>query len=264
MKFDIYKKKIFITGGADGLGLSLIKILLKKENQITCIDIDEKEKEFFINKKVIFHKIDLRNLENIKNLFNSINFGDFDLIINCAGYEIGSFFSEVPFQEYQNNFNCNFFSHILIIKEHIKKKNLIKKTKILNVTSDTAFRSIPTRSSYCSSKSAFHSFSEAMRLELKNFNVDVVTILPPKLDTDFFKKIKYFGVLQKDKIPYSDSRPFYSTEKFARKIIENVEQNSDFVKEFTITKVFLLINFLAPKLADLMVEKLSTWKKLKK
>ena len=39
---------------------------------------------------------------------------------------------------------------------------------------------------------------------------------------------------------------------------------SDFVKEFTITKVFLLINFLAPKLADLMVEKLSTWKKLKK
>ena len=70
--------------------------------------------------------------------------------------------------------------------------------------------------------------------------------------------------MQKDKIPYSDSRPFYSTEKFARKIIENVEQNSDFVKEFTITKVFLLINFLAPKLADLMVEKLSTWKKLKK
>ena len=43
MKFDIYKKKILITGGADGLGLSLIKILIKRENQITCLDIDEKE-----------------------------------------------------------------------------------------------------------------------------------------------------------------------------------------------------------------------------
>ena len=228
------------------------------------MDIDEKEKQFFINNNVIFYKIDLRNLENIKNLFNSIDFGSFDMIIKCAGYEIGSFLSEVPFQEYQNNFNCNFFSHILIIKEHIEKKNLTKKTKVLNVTSDTAFRSIPTRSSYCSSKSAFHSFSEAMRLELKNYGVDVVTILPPKLDTNFFKKIQYFGLLKKDKIPYSDSRPFYPTEKFAKKIIKQVENNSLFVKEFTITKVFLLINFLTPKLADIMVEKLSTWKKLKK
>ena len=109
MKFDIYKKKIFIKCGADGLGLSLIKILIKRENQITCLDIDEKEKQFFINNNVIFYKIDLRNLENIKNLFNSIDFGSFDMIINCAGYEIGSFLSEVPFQEYQNNFNCNFF-----------------------------------------------------------------------------------------------------------------------------------------------------------
>ena len=101
-----------------------------------------------------------------------------------------------------------------------------------------------------------------MRLELKNFNVDVVTILPPKLNTDFFKKIQYFGILQKDKIPYSDSRPFYSTEKFARKIIENVEQNSDFVKEFTITKVFLL-NF-SSKISRFNGRKVKYMEKIKK
>lgn len=264
MKYKIYNKKILITGGSDGLGLSLIEILLEKKNKITCLDIDESKSEYFNDKGVIFYKIDLRNIENIKKLSNSINFGDFDLIINCAGYEIGSFFKEVPFEEFQNNFNCNFFSHIFIIKEHIIKKNYDNKTKILNMTSDTAFRSIPTRSSYCASKSAFQSFSESMRLELKNFNIDVITVLPPKLDTNFFKKIEYFGKLKIDKIPYSDSRPFYSREKFAKKIIKGVEQNYLFINVFNVTKFFLLINFIFPKLADNIVEKLSTWKKLKK
>lgn len=264
MKFEVSNKKILITGGSDGLGFSLIKILLQKKNQITCLDIDDSNTNFFNDNNIIFRKIDLRNLENIKKLSNLINFGEFDLIINCAGYEIGSFFKEVPFEEFQNNFNCNFFSHIFIIKEHTNKKNPDKKTKILNVTSDTAFRSIPTRSSYCASKSALQSFSDSMRLELKNFNIDVVTILPPKLDTNFFKKIQYFGRLKIDKIPYSDSRPFYSRDKFAKKIVRDVEQNLLFVNVLNITKIFLLINFLFPKIADIMVEKLSTWKKLKK
>ena len=171
MKFNLTNKRILVTGGADGLGLSLINILLEKINDITCLDKNIENAEYFEKKNVNFFKIDLRNLDETKNLSNKIDFGSYDVIINCAGYEIGSFFSEIPFNEFQNNFNCNFFSHTFIIQQHIKNKNINNRTKIINIISDTAFRSIPTRASYCSSKSAFFSFTESMRLELKNFTV---------------------------------------------------------------------------------------------
>ena len=63
MKYKIHNKKILITGGSDGLGLSLIEILLEKKNKITCLDIDESKSEYFNDKGVIFHKIDLRNIK---------------------------------------------------------------------------------------------------------------------------------------------------------------------------------------------------------
>ena len=110
MKFKLSNKKILVTGGADGLGFSLINQLLEKNNDITCLDKDVSKNSYFNEKKVKFFNIDLRNLNEIEVLSKKIDFGNYDLIINCAGYEIGSFFNEIPFNEFKKNFNCNFFS----------------------------------------------------------------------------------------------------------------------------------------------------------
>ena len=69
--------------------------------------------------------------------------------------------------------------------------------------------------------------------------------------------------MDREKLPYSDSRPFYPTNKFAKKVIAGIENNKDHISVFSITKIFLLINYLFPIVGDLMVEKLSTWKKIK-
>ena len=132
------------------------------------------------------------------------------------------------------------------------------------MVSDTAFRAIPTRTSYCSSKAALNSLTESLRLELKILNIDVINVIPPKLDTNFFKKIKYFGKLDLDKIYYSDSRPFYSHVKFSKQVIKDTERGKMFIYVFSITKLFTFLNYLLPKVADILVEKLSSWKKIKK
>ena len=41
------------------------------------------------------------------------------------------------------------------------------------MVSDTAFRAIPTRTSYCSSKAALNSLTESLRLELKILNNNI-------------------------------------------------------------------------------------------
>ena len=70
-------------------------------------------------------------------------------------------------------------------------------------------------------------------------------------------------MLNKEKLPYSDSRPFYPTNKFAKIIINGIEKNKSHIGVFSVTKIFLFINFLIPLVADYMVEKLSAWKIIK-
>tara|TARA_B100000795_G_scaffold267198_1_gene251574 strand:+ start:1340 stop:2164 length:825 start_codon:yes stop_codon:yes gene_type:complete len=264
VKYKIEDKNVLITGGADGLGRCLIDELIKKNCTITCIDHDEEKLDSLDHKNVKKILCDLRNLDETNHLLKKLEGEKYDILINNAGYEIGSLLKEISIKDFIDNYNCNFFSHVILIKEFIG--NLSSRngnTKIINMVSDTAFRAIPTRSSYCSSKASFRNFTEAMRVELKIYNIDCITITPPKLDTNFFKKIQYFGYLNKEKLPYSDSRPFYPTSKFAKQIITGIENNKKHIGVFSITKIFLFINYLFPPIGDFMVEKLSTWKKIK-
>ena len=264
MKYKIENKNILITGGADGLGKNLINLLIEKNCTITCVDCDEEKLNLLDHKNIKKILCDLRNLSETSDLLKKIEGEKYDILINNAGYEIGSLLSEVSIKDFIDNYNCNFFSHMILTKEFVNtlsSKN--NNTKIINMVSDTAYRAIPTRSSYCSSKASFRNFTEAMRVELKIYNIDCITVTPPKLDTKFFEKIQYFGYLNKEKLPYSDSRPFYPTKKFAEQIINGIENNKKHIGVFSITKIFLLINYLFPSIGDFMVEKLSTWKKIK-
>ena len=265
MNFNLQNKKVLITGGADGLGKSLIDELIKKNCTITCVDKDEIKLNNINHENIKKILCDLRNLNETEHLLKTIEGEKYDILINNAGYEIGSLLKEVSMKDFIDNYNCNFFSHVMLTKAFVSSlSSRDGNTKIINMVSDTAFRAIPTRASYCSSKASFRNFIEAMRVELKIYNIDCITVTPPKLDTNFFKKIQYIGYLNKEKIPYADKRPFYPTNKFAKKVIAGIENNKDHISVFSITKIFLLMNYLFPIVGDLMVEKLSTWKKIKK
>jgi len=264
MSYKIENRNILITGGADGLGKSLIEELIKKNCTITCVDRDEEKLNILDHKNIKKILCNLSNLNETSDLLKKLEGEKYDILINNAGYEVGSMLVELPVKDFIDNFNCNFFSPVILTKEFIKNfSNKNSRTKIINMSSDTAYRAVPTRSSYCASKASLHNFTEAMRVELKVYNIDCVTVTPPKINTNFFKKIKYSGYLDKEKIPYSDSRPFYSTNKFAKQVITGIENNKSHIGVFSITKIFLLINYFSPFIGDFMVEKLSTWKKIK-
>ena len=65
--------KTIVTGGAGFIGSHLVDALVKKGDEVIVIDNLSTGKEEFINSKAEFHKLDIRNLEEIKPLFKGIN-----------------------------------------------------------------------------------------------------------------------------------------------------------------------------------------------
>jgi UDP-glucose 4-epimerase len=66
--------KCLVTGGAGFIGSNLVDELIKRGDEVIIIDNLETGKEENINPKAEFHKLDLRNLEDIKGLFKGVDY----------------------------------------------------------------------------------------------------------------------------------------------------------------------------------------------
>jgi len=63
---------------------------------------------------------------------------------------------------------------------------LLKKQKsatIVNVTSALAFVPLASTPVYCATKAALHSFTQSLRVQLKNTNIKVIELAPPAIET---------------------------------------------------------------------------------
>jgi uncharacterized oxidoreductase len=64
---------------------------------------------------------------------------------------------------------------------HLKTKS---EAAIMNVSSSLAFVPLPISPVYCATKAGLHSFSESLRVQLKNTKVKVFDLAPPATQTE--------------------------------------------------------------------------------
>ena len=65
--------KALVTGGAGFIGSNLVDKLISNGNEVVIIDNLVSGKKEYVNSKAEFHKLDIRNLNDIKPLFNDID-----------------------------------------------------------------------------------------------------------------------------------------------------------------------------------------------
>ena len=91
---------------------------------------------------------------------------------------------------------------------------------IINVTSIGGFMGLPYRGLYSSSKGAMGIASEALRMEVKRFGVDVVTLAPGDFNTDIASRRIYS--------PLKKNSPYHDLYKYSLDTIErHVDDGSD-------------------------------------
>jgi uncharacterized oxidoreductase len=78
---------------------------------------------------------------------------------------------------------------------------------------------MPLKPIYCATKAAMHSYTQSLRVQLKNSSVKVVELVPPAVRTDFNK-----GQASEEEL---NSRMFMDVNKFANASIRGLERDRE-------------------------------------
>lgn len=184
-----------ITGASSGLGKEFAYQIAPNTKEIILVarrtDRLEDLKQSLLTEfpDLIIHcePTDLNNLDQSDYLISKIEKEIYspDLLVNCAGMgDLGSFkHSEWPKLYAMMNLNIIALTRLTWAVIPSMKKQ--KKGYIIQVSSLAGTLPIPDFSVYAATKAYVTNFSEALRLELKEENINVTALCPGPVHTEF-------------------------------------------------------------------------------
>ncbi|MGE8339615.1 MAG: SDR family oxidoreductase [Flavobacterium sp.] len=176
-------KVVLITGGSSGIGKSIGEFLDQKGFVVYGTS---RNPEKVLNSVFPLVALDVRNSDSIKTAVNKIieTSGRLDIVINNAGVGITGPLEEIPTEEIRNNFETNFFGPIEVMKAALPQMRKQNSGLIINITSIAGYMGLPYRSVYSASKGALELITEALRMEVKAFGVEITNVAPGDFATN--------------------------------------------------------------------------------
>ncbi len=196
--------KVLITGASSGIGLAIAHHLHNKGFEVTGIGRREIDLPFN------YVKMDITDHSQVRSFYKMYN--NFDCLINSAGMGIAGSLEETSLEEAKEQFEINFFASFSMIKEILPYFRERNKGKIINITSIGGLISLPFQSFYCASKFALEGLLEALQMEVRPFNIDVIQIRPgdfatgftqnrkPVKDSPVYQAKKTLSIMEKDEL----------------------------------------------------------------
>lgn len=157
-------KNVLVVGGANGIGLSIAKVLSSMDGieRVYIVDKAPLAKEH-AEDKIISYQFDLTNSDY--SIFDT--FTDIDGLMITAGFGRLSLFNDIPEEMIATYFNVNTISVIRVIK-HFYSKLLSSQDFYCGVmVSIAGFMSSPLFSLYGATKAALKIFIESVNVELQ-------------------------------------------------------------------------------------------------
>ncbi len=189
-------KVVLISGASSGIGFSTAKYFSEKGFHV--IGVSRKYPKDTYN--FDYYLCDISNQEQVTNLVKQISskIDKIDVLVNCAGMGVSGAVEYSSLEEIKKIFDVNVFGQFLLTKSLLPFLRKSANAKIINIGSVAGELTIPFQTFYSMTKSAINSFSEGLRIELEPFNIQVTTVLPGDIKTDFTKNRQMPDVLEND------------------------------------------------------------------
>jgi short-subunit dehydrogenase len=208
-------KVVLITGGSSGIGKSIGNYLHEKGYTVygTSRNPEQYEKSVFP-----LMQLDVRDVGSIEKTVSEIIkiSGRVDVLVNNAGVGITGPLEEIPENEIKNNFETNLFGPIAVMKTVLPQMRSQKSGLIINITSIAGYMGLPYRSIYSASKGALELISEALRMEVKQFGIEITNVAPGDFTTDIASRRFH--------TPVNNNSPYV---KDYSSVLNNINQHVD-------------------------------------
>ncbi|MFC5195960.1 SDR family oxidoreductase [Bizionia hallyeonensis] len=199
-------KVVLITGGSSGIGKSVGDYLTLKG--FTVFGTSRSPEKYTTSNFPILG-LDVNKSYTISDTVNRVieKAGRLDVVINNAGVGITGPIEEIPEEEIRNNFETNFFGPINVIKAVLPQMRKQQSGLIINVTSIAGYMGLPYRGVYSASKGALELITEAFRMEIKAFNIQMTNVAPGDFATNIASGRYHAPVLEDSpyKGPYGNT-----------------------------------------------------------
>lgn len=196
---NLKNKVVLITGASSGIGEAMAK-KFAQEGALLALTARRKEildnfiKNLEIKTRAASYKCDVTNLDEIKSVYHQvkIDFGKVDIAVLNSGVSFRSGIKDFSSEKAKSIFDTNVMGIInfveVLLPDFINERNGV----IVGVSSLADSRGFPKSGFYCASKAAATIFLESLRVELKPFNVKVITVRPGFVKTPMTDKNEFF------------------------------------------------------------------------
>jgi len=190
------KKYALITGGSSGIGLELARLFAKDKFNLVLVARDLNKLQQAAAElsgegiEVITLPYDLFDTANAGKVFEEVKSRNLtvEVLVNNAGQGVYGKFEETDLQRELAIVQLNICSLIVLTKLFLQDMKLRGSGKILNLSSIAGKVPGPYQAVYHGTKAFVHSFTEAVRNEVRDSGITLTSLLPGATDTDFFNK----------------------------------------------------------------------------
>lgn len=187
------KKTWLVTGASKGLGLTLVKRLLKNGYRVaaTSRNIGDLQKEIEPSAAFLPLQVDLVNEQSVAEAVAEIirTWSAIDVVVNNAGYGQLGTLEELSDAESRRNFDVNVFGALNVIRSIMPHLRAQQSGTVLNISSVGGFTgNFPGWGIYCATKFAMAGFTEGLAAEAKEFGVTATVVYPGYFRTNFLSE----------------------------------------------------------------------------
>jgi len=127
--------------------------------------------------------------------------GRIDVVVNAAGFGIAGAIEDTPMSMVYQQFNTNVYGVVRVCQRVLPVMREQRAGVIVNVTSIAGEFSLPFQGFYSATKFAVEGLSDALRVEVRPFGIDVVVVQPGDFRTGFTEARRVAG---SGKSPYAE------------------------------------------------------------
>jgi len=192
------QQTVLITGATDGLGRAAALLLAEKGYRVFAAGRST-EKRAELDRLAAAKKLPLETLEldvcddrsvsrAVKHILQKA--ANIDVLINNAGVGLMAVTEELKLDDLRRLYETNIFGLLRVTQAVLPHMRERKAGRILMLSSVAGIVTPPTYGAYSSSKHAVEALSNALRLELYPFNIEVILIEPGYIMTNFQQTAK--------------------------------------------------------------------------